>query len=153
LLNDTGGGSPDDKKLRILVNMERWRWMPEYLGEFYVWDSITEQFTRVYDHGKMVLQEKIVVGKPTTPTPTFSASMRFVIFNPEWGVPDGIKVNEIGPRLRQSGGGGGFLFFGGGGSSEILQRLGGLRVSINGHPVNPDTVDWSSVDIRRYQFV
>ncbi len=152
LLNDMGGGNPDEKKLRILINMERWRWMPESLGEFYVWDSITEQYTRVLDHGKVTLLEKIVVGKPSTPTPTFSANMQFVIFNPEWGVPDGIKVNEIAPRLRQSGGGG-FLFFGGGGSSDVLQRLGGLRASINGHPIDPNSVDWSSVDIRRYQFV
>ncbi len=152
-LNETaGGGSPDENRQRILINMERWRWMPENLGEFYVWDSVTEQYTRVFDHGKMVLQEKIVVGKPSTPTPTFSANMQFVVFNPEWGVPEGIKVNEIAPRLRSSSGGGGFLFFGGGGSSDILQRLGGLRVSMNGHPVDPDSVDWSSVDIRRYQF-
>ncbi len=151
-LNESAGGSSDEKRQRILVNMERWRWMPDNLGEFYVWDSITEQFTRVYDHGKMVLQEKIVVGKPSTPTPTFSANMQFITFHPEWGVPDGIKVNEIAPRLRNSGGGG-FLFFGGGGSSDILQRLGGLRVSMNGHPVDPDSVDWSSVDIRRYQFI
>jgi murein L,D-transpeptidase YcbB/YkuD len=152
-LNDGAGGGSDENRLRILVNLERWRWMPEHLGEFYVWDSVTEQFTRVFDHGKVVLQEKIVVGKPVTPTPTFSANMQFIIFNPEWGVPDGIKVNEIAPRLRRSGGGGGFLFFGGGGSSEVLQRLGGLRVSINGRPVDPDSVDWSSVDIRRYQFI
>jgi murein L,D-transpeptidase YcbB/YkuD len=150
-LNDGAGGGSDENRLRILVNMERWRWMPENLGEFYVWDSVTEQLTRVFDHGKIVLQEKIVVGKPVTPTPTFSANMQFIIFNPEWGVPDGIKVNEIAPRLRRSGGGG-FLFFGGG-SSEVLQRLGGLRVSINGRQVDPDSVDWSSVDIRRYQFI
>jgi murein L,D-transpeptidase YcbB/YkuD len=151
-LNDGAGGGADENRLRILVNMERWRWMPESLGEFYVWDSVTEQVTRVFDHGKVALQEKIVVGKPVTPTPTFSANMQFIIFNPEWGVPDGIKVNEIAPRLRRSGGGGGFFFFGGG-SSEVLQRLGGLRVSMNGRPVDPDSVDWSSVDIRRYQFI
>ena len=88
--------------------------MPENLGEFYVWDSVTEQYTRVYDHGKMVLQEKIVVGKPGTPTPTFSAPMQFITFNPEWGVPEGIKVNELAPKLKSSGGGGGaFLLFGG----------------------------------------
>jgi murein L,D-transpeptidase YcbB/YkuD len=154
--NEDGGGSVEAKRMRLLVNMERWRWMPEHLGEFYVWDSITEQYARIYDHGKVVLQEKIVVGKPNTPTPSFSASMRFVIFNPEWGVPEGIKVNEIAPRLRSSGGGGGGLFgFGaiaGGGSSEVLQRMGGLRVSLNGKPVNPDSVDWSRVDIRRYTF-
>ncbi len=152
----SGGGSMDENKLRIVVNMERWRWMPENLGEFYVWDSIPEQYTRVFDHGKMVLMEKIVVGKPTTPTPTFSANMQFIVFHPEWGVPDGIKENEILPRLRRAGGGGdGFLFFGGGGggSSEVLQRLGGLRVMLNGRQVDPDSVDWSSVDIRRYQFI
>ncbi len=153
----TAGGNPDEKRLRILVNMERWRWMPESLGEFYVWDSVPEQLTRVFDHGKMVLMEKIVVGKPSTPTPTFTANMQFIVFHPEWGVPDGIKVNEIAPKLRRAGGGGdGFFFFdggGGGGSSEVLRRLGGLRVSINGHDVDPNSVDWSSVDIRRYQFI
>ncbi len=156
-LNEAGGGSADEKRMRILVNMERWRWMPDSLGDFYVWDSIPEQLTRVFDHGKMTLMERIVVGKPVTPTPTFSANMQFIIFNPEWGVPDGIKVNEIAPKLRRAGGGGGgdFMFFGGGGggSSEVLQRMGGLRVSVNGHEVDPDSVDWSNVDIRRYQFI
>ena len=153
-----GGGSVEEKRQRILVNMERWRWMPENLGEFYVWDSVPEQYTRVFDHGKIVLQEKIVVGKPATPTPTFTAMMQFITFNPEWGVPEGIKVNEIAPRLKSSGGGGGSFFLfgssssGGGSSSETLQRLGGLRVSLNGKPVDPNSVDWSSVDIRRYQF-
>lgn len=153
-----GGGSVDQKRLRLLVNMERWRWMPENLGEFYVWDSVPEQYTRVYDHGKMVLQERIVVGKPGTPTPTFSAPMQFITFNPEWGVPDGIKVNDIAPRLKNSGGGGGgFLLFGGssggsGSSSDFLQRMGGLQVSLNGKRIDPDSVDWSRVDIRRYAF-
>jgi L,D-transpeptidase YcbB len=162
----SGSGNFSQKRMRILINMERWRWMPENLGDFYVWDSVPEQFTRVYDHGKMVLQEKIVVGKPDTPTPSFSAPMEFVTFNPEWSVPEGIKVNEIAPRLRSSSGGGHrgnnddntpFFMFGGGGSSggsasDTLQKLGGLRVSLNGKPVDPDQVNWGSVDIRRYQF-
>ncbi len=126
--------------------------MPGDLGDFYVWDSVPEQLTRVFDHGKTVLMEKIVVGKPDARTLTFSGNMQFVIFHPEWGVPDSIKANEIGPRLRRAGGGGGFFSFGGG-SSEVLQRLGGLRVSLNGRPVDPDSVDWSSVDIRRFQFI
>jgi murein L,D-transpeptidase YcbB/YkuD len=155
-LNEPAGGTDDEKKLRILANMERWRWMPDELGDFYVWDSIPEQLTRVFDRGRMVLMERIVVGKPNTPTPTFSANMQFIVFNPEWGVPDGIKVNEIAPKLKRAGGGGDFFFFGGGGgggSAEVLQRLGGLRVTYNGHEIDPDTVDWSSVDIRRYQFI
>jgi len=48
-------GSSDERKLRILANMERWRWMPDDLGGFYVWDSIPEQVTRVFDRGKLLL--------------------------------------------------------------------------------------------------
>ncbi len=147
------GGAMDEKKLRILVNMERWRWMPDDLGSFYVWDSIPEQVTRVLDHGRVVLMERIVVGRPTTPTPTFSAPMQFVTFNPEWAVPEGIKVNEIAPKLQRGGGGD---FFGGysrGGSSQALERMGGLRVTYNGREIDPDSVDWASVDIRRFQFI
>jgi L,D-transpeptidase YcbB len=156
-LNESVSASPDEKRMRILVNMERWRWMPDNLGEFHVWNSLPEQITRVFDHGKKVLEERIVVGKPTSQTPSFTANMQFVIFHPEWGVPDGIKVNEIAPKLRRAGGGGdSFWLFGGGGeggSSRVLQRMGGLRVTLNGREVDPDSVDWASVDIRRFQFI
>ncbi len=156
-LNEAAGTSPEEKRERIVVNMERWRWMPDDLGEFYVWDSVPEQLTRVFDHGQLALMERIVVGKPSTPTPTFSANMQFVVFHPEWGVPDSIKSHEIVPKLRRASGGGGessFFFFGGGGGGgrSVLDRMG-MRVSMNGHPVDPDTVDWSHVDVRRYQFI
>jgi murein L,D-transpeptidase YcbB/YkuD len=155
----SGGGAGEEQRMRILVNMERWRWMPDSLGDFYVWDSITEQLARVFDHGKVVLTEKIVVGKPETPTPSFSANMQFIVFHPEWNVPDGIKVGELAPKLRAAAGGGGggesfFMFNGGGGMSanEILERYK-LIPKVNGHPVDADSVDWSRVDIRRFQFV
>ena len=32
----------DAKIERILINMERWRWLPEDLGEFYVWDNVPD---------------------------------------------------------------------------------------------------------------
>ncbi|KAI95876.1 hypothetical protein T281_02815 [Rhodomicrobium udaipurense JA643] len=163
-LNEGAGGSVEEKKMRLIVNMERWRWMPDDLGEFNVWNSIPEQITRVFDRGRVAFQERIVVGKPTSQTPSFSAKMQFVIFNPEWGVPDGIKANEIAPKLRRAAPSGPsedlFSFFGGrpsggggGGASSVLQRMGGLRVTYNGHDVDPDSVDWSRVDARRYSFI
>lgn len=143
-----------DAVQRLVVNMERWRWMPDDLGKFYVWDSVTEQMTTVVRSGQVVFSEKIVVGKPSTPTPSFSADMQFVIFHPEWGVPDGIKSNELAPLLRRASNDSGW-FFGGGGRtpSSVLQGVGGLRVMSNGQPVNPDQINWSSVDIRRFQFI
>lgn len=142
---------------RIVNNMERWRWMPAELGQFHIWNNIPEFKTRAMKDGKQVYDERIVVGLPQWPTPSFSAQMRTIVFHPEWGVPDGIKTKELQPQLRRSTGGGNFfedLFAGpsGGSSSSAVLRRHDLKVSYNGRPVDPDTVNWGSVDIRRYQF-
>jgi murein L,D-transpeptidase YcbB/YkuD len=133
---------------RILINMERWRWMPEDLGNFYVWDNVPEFAARVIKDGKEIFKEKIIVGEPAWATPTFSAKMENVTFSPSWGVPDGIKQRELLPRLRSASG---FFFFGGGGGDVL--RAYGLTAYRNGKPVDPDSVDWGSVDIRNYSFV
>ncbi|MBO0741426.1 MAG: L,D-transpeptidase family protein [Hyphomicrobiaceae bacterium] len=132
---------------RIIVNMERWRWMPDELGDIYVWDSVPEQMTSVYAQGKQVLAEKIVVGKPSSPTPIFSADMQFIIFHPSWGVPAGIKAYELAPLLRNAGGG----WFFSSGASAVLRGYG-LHVSRGGRPVDPDSINWSNVDVQSFDF-
>ena len=148
-----GGTQPNQNgnAQKILINMERWRWMPSDLGAFYVIDNVPEFTTRVVKDGAVVHAEKIIVGKIDHQTPVFSADMQMIVFHPEWGVPDGIKVNEIAPSLRRSSGDG-FSFFGGNEQPRIL-RQHNLRVSYNGHPVDASKIDWSKVDIRRYQFI
>jgi murein L,D-transpeptidase YcbB/YkuD len=142
--------SPGVDLQRIIANMERWRWLPEDLGKLYVWDNVPEFTARVIKNGRLLHQAKIVVGKPETQTVMFSANMRYVVFGPEWGVPDSIKVKEILPYLRPSG----FGIFGGFGSTDtrVLERHN-LRVSYNGRPIDASQVDWSQVDIRRFTFI
>jgi murein L,D-transpeptidase YcbB/YkuD len=136
---------------RIVLSMERWRWMPKDLGAFHVWDNVPEFMVRVIRGETPVHMEKIIVGKTNTPTPNFSANMQFIIFHPEWGVPDSIKVKEILPYLKRPANE--FSFFGGGGAdTRILQRHN-LRVSMNGRPVDASQVDWQSVDVRQFQFI
>jgi L,D-transpeptidase YcbB len=157
-----GGTKPDkpaaptasSEVQRIIVNMERWRWMPEHMGEFHIQDNLPEFMTRVVKKGHVIHSARIVVGKVDTPTAVFSANMRQIVFHPEWGVPDSIKVKELAPYLSSGSSGGGFLFFGGGGGGDtsILERQR-LRVVYNGRPVNPSSVDWGQVDIRRFTFI
>ena len=137
---------------RLVVNMERWRWMPEDLGELHVWDNIPEYQTRVMKRAQVIHQAKIIVGKPETQTTIFSANMRYVIFGPEWGVPDSIKLKEILPYLRPSYE---QSFFGFGGTvtdTRVLEKHN-LRVTFNGRPVDASQVDWTSVDIRKFNFI
>src|SRR6185312_2253467 len=60
---------------RLIVNMERWRWLPEDLSSFYVWDNIPEFQLRVVKKGQVIHQAKIVVGKVENQTVIFSAPM------------------------------------------------------------------------------
>ena len=148
-LNEAGQRpSSSDNARRIVLNMERWRWMPEKLGSLYVWDSVPDQMASVVQDGKVVLSEKMVVGKLGSPTPVFSADMQFIIFHPSWGVPKGIKQHELGPQLRKSGGG---WFFSGYSASAVL-KAHGLRVSHGGRQIDPDSVNWANVDIGSFDF-
>ncbi len=144
--------SSDDRIERILINMERWRWLPEDLGKFYVWDNVPEALTRVVKDGKIIHTDRIIVGQPTWPTPFFSADMKTVVFHPTWGVPDGIKAKELAPILRKSSGGGLFGVFGGGYSAEAVLEAYQLRAYVNGRQVDANSIDWSSVDMRSVSF-
>ncbi len=153
VVRKTPPASRSEQIQRIVANMERWRWMPDDLGGFHVWNNVPEQTTLVFKNGKVVFEEKIVVGKADTPTPNFSADMQFVIFQPEWGVPNGIKNNEIAPLLRRASAESGGWFGGSDRTPSTVLARHGLRVSVGGQVVNPDSVNWNSVDVNRFNFI
>jgi L,D-transpeptidase YcbB len=100
----------------IIANMERWRWLPRDLGENYVMVNIPDYTLKVVSHGKMIWRTKVVVGKPSMPTPLLSEPMRFITVNPTWNVPPSIIQNEYLPALAQD--------------PTALERIG-LRVEHN----------------------
>jgi murein L,D-transpeptidase YcbB/YkuD len=151
--DDTPAPTYGSDEQRLIVNMERWRWMPPHMGEFHVWDNIPEFHMRVVKRGQIVHQGRIIVGRAQTQSALFSANMRYVIFGPEWGVPDSIKVKEILPYLRPSYEPGLFGFGGGTSTDTRVLAKHNLRVSYNGQPVDASRVDWTQVDIRKYAFI
>ncbi len=127
---------------RIVINMERWRWMPADLGAYHVEDNIPEFIGRVVKNGKAVYATKVVVGLPKYATPIFSADMRSIVFNPDWTVPETIILEDLQPALK----GNGF-----GPDLSILSDHE-LNVSYQGKPVDPQTVDWANSNIMAYTF-
>lgn len=74
----------------ILVNMERWRWLPSELGPDYVFVNVPEFKLKVFREGTLRDETRVIVGKPTSPTPTFSGMMEYAVVNPSWYVPPSI---------------------------------------------------------------
>jgi murein L,D-transpeptidase YcbB/YkuD len=133
------------KQRLILLNMERWRWLPDDLGPFYVNVNVPEFMARVINQSRVVHATRVVVGKPDTQTPIFSDEMQEIVFGPYWNVPTSIKVEEIRPYLRQE-----TAWLLGGWNTSVFQRHG-LRVRYGGREVDPGTIDWNRVDIRNVE--
>lgn len=134
---DRGGNRA--KLDKFLVNLERWRTMPEDMGDLYVWNNLPEFTTRVVQAGEVLHEERIIIGKPHTQTPVFSDKMDHVIFQPEWGVPESIKIRSILPHLR-------------GGDYGVLARRG-MSIRDGKRVISPSRYKWSKVDIRNVPII
>jgi len=101
----------------ITANMERWRWYARDLGNAYSLVNLPDFTLRVMHNGGQVWTTRIVIGKPSMPTPLLSETMKYLTVNPTWTVPQSIVRNEYLPALAQD--------------PTVLDRMG-LRVSYNG---------------------
>jgi len=130
-------GSEKDIK-RLLVNMERWRWMPEDLGHVYVWNNSPEFMVYVFKDGKRIYADKTLVGTSAYATPVFTADLKTIVFNPDWVAPPTVVTENLLPALAS-------------GKYSIL-KVHGLSVSLNGRAVDPSRVSWSRSNILGYTF-
>jgi murein L,D-transpeptidase YcbB/YkuD len=129
----------------VLINMERWRWLPHDLGPYYVNVNIPEFMLHVVEDGKIVHTARVVVGKPEKQTPVLSNEMREIVFGPYWNVPTSIKIEEIRPYIRENA-----SWFGGSGFDTTVFQRHDLHMKYLGQEVDPATVDWSRIDIRNF---
>jgi murein L,D-transpeptidase YcbB/YkuD len=95
-------GPPRDKQIdTIIVNMERWRWLPRDLGKTHVIVNLPDFTLRLMHNGSMLWTTRIVIGKPAMPTPMLTETMKYITVNPTWNVPQSIVQNEYLPALEQ----------------------------------------------------
>ncbi|TWA93790.1 L,D-transpeptidase family protein [Bradyrhizobium stylosanthis] len=106
-----------DKQIdTVLVNMERWRWLPRdlgvpALGDAYVILNIPDYTLKVMQRGQQVWTTRVVTGKPGQhATPLLTETMKYITVNPTWNVPPSIVYNEYLPALQQD--------------PTVLQRMG-----------------------------
>jgi murein L,D-transpeptidase YcbB/YkuD len=91
--------SPKRVEADIIANMERWRWLPPELGDRYILVNVPEFALRYVNNGALVHEARVIVGKPTSPTPIFSGEMKFLVVNPSWYIPPSILKKEFLPKL------------------------------------------------------
>ncbi len=93
---------PSDRIRQIILNLERWRWLPRSLGPRYITVNPADATLQVVEDGRTVLTSRVVVGDLQHPTPVVQARLEAVVLNPRWNVPASIAAREILPRLREN---------------------------------------------------
>lgn len=113
---------------QIALNLERWRTTPTDLPERRIEINLPAYELTTYEQGRPSAVMKVVVGKPTSPTPTFRDRVTHVVLRPYWNVPAGITGRELVPQARRNPG-------------SLAAR--GFEVQAGGRWVSPTAVDWS----------
>lgn len=117
---------------QVEANLERWRWMPDDLGDPYLFVNIPLYHVLIREHGKTTTDIRVVVGKSDHETPIFSGEMTTVVFSPYWNIPDSIVQGETAPKMAQDPA---YLARN---NIEILRRT-----SSGTETVSPSNVNWN----------
>ena len=94
----------------VILNMERWRWLPRNLGEpklgnAYVILNVPDFTLKVMQRDHQLWTTRVVTGKPGKhATPMLTETMKYITVNPTWNVPPSIIYNEYLPALQQDPG-------------------------------------------------
>ena len=128
-LNETAA----TKVSRLATNLHRVRELPRVPAASRVEVNIPEYRLRMYQGERAPLEMRVVVGKPSSPTPVFTDQIEHVVFNPYWYLPRSIATRDMLPRLQRDPG--------------YLQRA---RLDVfdraTGAAVDGSTINWNEWD-------
>ena len=87
---------------KLLINLERMRWVPQQLEENIIIVNIPEFRLHVFENAKKLFSMNIVVGKAANNTVIFTGQLKHVVFSPYWNIPRSIVRKEILPAIRRN---------------------------------------------------
>jgi len=119
----------------IRRNLERWRWLPENLGERHLWVNIPAFRMALREDGRDTVVSPVIVGRASRPTPVFSTEVTHLVANPDWTVPRSIARRDLLPQIREE--------------PQVLARRN-IEVRSGWGPdaevLDPESIDWDAID-------
>jgi murein L,D-transpeptidase YcbB/YkuD len=87
---------------KIIVNMERNRWLPTDVHGKYLAVNIPEFVLHAYNDDSLLWNMNVVVGKDVNKTVIFAGTISQIVFSPYWNVPASILKKEILPGIQKN---------------------------------------------------
>ncbi|MBE1274270.1 murein L,D-transpeptidase [Enterovibrio baiacu] len=129
-----------DNRIQILaLNMERLRLWPTGRDRILL-VNIPNYEMELWMDKQLILDSKVVVGRPSRRTPLFTSRLDSVVFNPHWNVPVTIMRKDILPKVSVD--------------NDYLSkhRYTVLSSWSNGEVIPPDSIDWETVTPNNFPY-
>jgi len=133
--------TPAERVEQLRANLERWRWLPQSLGDEYVLVNIAGFGMQVISGGQEVIRQRVIVGQPYRRTPVFTGHMSYLVLNPSWEVPHRLAVQDQLPRIRTN--------------PDYLDDMGFAVLQGWGaeeRRIDPADVDWANLSRRHFPY-
>lgn len=129
---------------QMLVNLERWRWLPQEVGSRFLFINIPDFSLTAVENGRAPLSMRVVVGRRHSRdpkidyrTPVFTGRMTHLEINPYWNVPHNIAFREYLPKLKKD---------------SLALRKQAMKIIIGRDTVvDPQTVEWEKLDEQTFK--
>jgi len=121
----------------IQKNIERWKNL-SVLEDQYLEVNIPSFTLSVFKGPRVSESYRVIVGKPSDPTPILRGEVSYLELNPYWEVPHQIAVKEILPELKKN--------------RNYLAKNHMELFSLEGERLDPSLVNWIAIDGRNFRY-
>jgi murein L,D-transpeptidase YcbB/YkuD len=129
---------PESRIAQVRANLERLRWLPTELGERHILVDIADFRLEARAGGRTERVHRVVVGREQRQSPSFSAPITRVVFNPWWEVPRRLAVHDKLPLFQRD--------------PAAAVRLGFVALDGEGREVDVAMIDWRGYSARYFPF-
>lgn len=106
---DITGDAVAAEKIQQSINKRR-QWLHEHNDKKFVLVNVAAQELQLFDANKLILQERVIVGRPGMETPSFTNAIKSIVFNPVWNVPPDLAVDML-RQMKEVGGWPGYTIY------------------------------------------
>jgi murein L,D-transpeptidase YcbB/YkuD len=131
----------EDRIEQIKLNMERWRWLPQTLGERYILVNTANFELDIIENGQTITSTRAIVGKKKRPTPVLSQKITYLELNPYWNIPHHIALNDILPSIKKD-------------PNYLTDKC--IRIFENweddAKEIDPESIDWNAITKKSFAY-
>lgn len=132
--------TPAQRASIMALNIQRLRLTPP-MGNTGIWVNIPNYSLYFYANNELILDSKVIVGRPDRKTPIMTNALNNVVVNPPWSVPTSMTRKDIVPKGKAD--------------PSYFSRKGYTIYSgwgSDAQAINPYDIDWENISAANFPY-